>query len=155
MIERIAGAAALAAAGTAGVVSQPTTLTFFGMPFEVPAMIAALFGCIATRVIVGQTDKVSKWSVRVPVDVLSIGVTFFIAISVHPSVITALVLGITLAAIGAGVIKIFETRGRRLLDAILPGGDYERSEHLVQRLDSAAPSRGESSADPTPTEPRP
>ena len=96
--------------------------SFFGMPFEVPSVIAAMFGCIVTRVIVGQSDKVSRAWVRVPVDVLSGGVTFFLVISTHPSLLTALVLGITVAVMGASIVKIAEARGRKLIDAILPGG---------------------------------
>lgn len=109
------------AAGTAGV-AQPMVQHFFGMPFEVPAMIAALFGCIVTRVIVGQSDKVSRWLVRVPIDVLTIGVTFFLVVQVHPTLIPALVLGITIASLGKALIAIAEAKGRRVLDALLPGG---------------------------------
>lgn len=96
---------------------------FFGTPFEVPTMIGALFGCIVTRVIVGQSDKVSRWLVRVPVDVLTIGVTFYVTLETRPNGLLALVLGITIASLGASIIKIVEARGRKLLDALLPGAD--------------------------------
>lgn len=123
MIDRVAGPAVTGLLGAgAAAVAQPMMANFFGMPFEVPSVIAAMFGCIVTRVIVGQSDKVSRWLVRVPVDVLSGGVTFFLVISVHPSLLTALVLGITIAVLGASIIKMAEARGRKLLDALLPGG---------------------------------
>jgi hypothetical protein len=118
----VAGAASLALAAVTARAAQPMMLHFFGMPFEVPSMLAALFGCIVTRVMVGQSDKVSRWGVRLTVDVLTIGVTFFLVVSVQPVLLTALVLGITVAALGKGIVQIAETRGRRLLDALLPGG---------------------------------
>lgn len=127
MIDRLAGGAVslgLAAAGAAvAAAPQPLVKHFFGMPFEVPSMIAALFGCVVTRVIVGQSDQVSRWFVRVPIDVLTIGVTFFLALAVHPQLLTALVLGIAVAAMGKAIITLAEARGRKVLDALLPGSD--------------------------------
>lgn len=147
MIERAAGAAAtgLIAVGAA-TAAQPATASFFGMPFEIPSVIAAMFGCIVTRVIVGQSDKVSRWAVRVPVDVLSGGVTFFLVISTHPALLTAMVLGITVAAMGATIIKIAEARGRKLIDALLPGGNdgdhgagIDRAMDQLHRIPDPAP----------------
>lgn len=125
MIERMAGGAAslaLAVGAAAVAAPQPVVAHFFGMPFQVPSMIAALFGCIVTRVIVGQSDKVSRWFVRVPVDALTIGVTFFLVLAVQPQLLTALVLGIAVAAMGKAIITLAEARGRKVLDALLPGG---------------------------------
>jgi hypothetical protein len=105
------------------------------MPFEVPSVIAAMFGCIVTRVIVGQSDKVSRLWVRVPVDILSGGVTFFLVVSTHPSLLTALVLGITIATLGATIIKIAEVRGRKLLDALLPGASDDHEAGIATAMD--------------------
>jgi hypothetical protein len=122
VIERLAGAAvSLTLAAGATVATAPTVRSFFGTPFEVPSMIAALFGCIITRIIVGQSDKVSRWFVRVPIDALTGGVTFFLVLDVQPGLLTAMVLGITIASLGATIIKIAEARGRKVLDALLPG----------------------------------
>lgn len=150
IIERGAGAAAtgLLAVGAA-TAAQPATASFFGMPFEIATAIAAMFGCIVTRVIVGQSDKVSRWRVRVPIDVLSGGVTFFLVVATRPSLLTALVLGITIAALGASIIKIAEVRGRKLIDALLPGGgdddDHEqgiaRAMDQLHRIPDPAPRR--------------
>ena len=123
MIDRVAGPALTGLLGAgAAAAAQPMMADFFGMPFEIATAIAAMFGCVVTRVIVGQSDKVSRWRVRVPVDVLSGGVTFFLVVATRPSLLTALVLGITVAALGASIIKIAEVRGRKLIDALLPGG---------------------------------
>ncbi|SFP98657.1 hypothetical protein [Sphingomonas rubra] len=127
MIERAAGAAfSLILAAGAAKAGEPVIRHFFGMPFEVPTMIGALFGCIVTRVIVGQSDKVSRWFVRVPVDVLTIGVTFYVVLEARPGGLTALFLGITVASLGATIIKIAEARGRKLLDALLPGSEPDK-----------------------------
>ncbi|MDF2494567.1 MAG: hypothetical protein K0S66_1501 [Sphingomonas sp.] len=138
IIERGAGAAAtgLLAVGAA-TAAQPATASFFGMPFEIATAIAAMFGCIVTRVIVGQSDKVSRWRVRVPIDVLSGGVTFFLVVATRPSLLTALVLGITVAALGASIIKIAEVRGRKLIDALLPGGvgDDDHEAGIARAMD--------------------
>ena len=135
MIERAVGGAVslLLAAGAAKVI-EPVTWHFFGAPFEVPAMIAGLFGCIVTRVIVGQSDKVSRWMLRLSIDVLTGGVTFFLVLSTRPALLTALVLGITIAAMGATIIKLAEVRGRRILDALLPGGDEPAIDRAMERL---------------------
>lgn len=139
IIERAAGAAAtgLIALGAATAARPVVVADFFGMPFDVPNMIAALFGCVVTRVIIGQSDKVSRWRVRVPIDVLSGGVTFFLVVSTHPPLLTALVLGITIAALGATIIKIAEVRGRKLIDALLPGGvdDDDHEQGIARALD--------------------
>lgn len=135
MIERLAtGAASLLIAAGAAKVVEPVTWHFFGMPFEVPSMIAGLFGCAVTRVIVGQSDKLSRWLVRVPVDVLTGGVTFFLVLSMRPALLTALVLGITIAAMGATIIKLAEVRGRKILDALLPGGDEAAIDRAMEKL---------------------
>lgn len=61
MIERLAGAASsLVLAAGAAAAGAPAVRYFFGTPVQVPAMIAALFGCVVTRIIVGQSDKVSR-----------------------------------------------------------------------------------------------
>ncbi len=136
MIDRVAGPAltGLLAVGAA-TAAKPMMADFFGMPFQVPNVIAAMFGCIVTRVIVGQSDKVSRWLVRVPVDVLSGGVTFFLVVSTHPSLLAALVLGITVATLGATIIKIAEVRGRKLLDALLPGAGDDHEAGIATAMD--------------------
>ena len=135
MIERaVGGAVSLPLAAGAAKVIEPVTGHFFGEPFEVPAMIAGLFGCIVTRVIVGQSDKVSRWMLRLSIDVLTGGVTFFLVLSTRPALLTALVLGITIAAMGATIIKLAEARGGRILDALLPGGDEPAIDRAMERL---------------------
>lgn len=57
-----------------------------------------------------------------PVDALTIGVTFFLTLDVQPGLLSAMVLGITVASLGATIIKIAEVRGRKALDALLSGG---------------------------------
>lgn len=119
---------------------------FFHMLFEVPIIIAAMFGCIATRVIVGQSDKLSRWVVRVPVDMLSGGAALFLVISTHPSLLTMLVLDITVATLAATIIKMAEVRGRKLLNALLPGGgdDNAATVTLTDKLNRI----------PSPTQPK-
>lgn len=135
MIDRVAGPAVTGLLAAGAAAAQPMMANFFGMPFEVPSVIAGMFGCVVTRVIVGQSDKVSRWMVRVPVDILSGGVTFFLVISTHPSLLAALVLGITVAVMGASIVKIAEARGRKLLDALLPGASDDHEAGIATAMD--------------------
>ena len=118
------GAAALstAAAGAVAVVPAKEGVVmwaFLGMPFAAPSMVAALFGCTVTRVIIGMTDKTSRWFVRVPVDVLAIGVTFFFVVERSPELFAALGSGIFIGTLGATIIKVAEKWGGRAMSVIL------------------------------------
>ncbi len=109
-----------AAAAAAPKKVAPQIWHFLGMPFEAPSMVAALFGCTVTRVIVGQSDKTSRWLVRVPVDVLTLGTTFVLVVERSPDVLAALALGIFVATLGATIIKVAERWGSKMLQVIVP-----------------------------------
>jgi len=112
-----AAVVAAAAPDKAGVVMW----SFLGMPFAAPSMVAALFGCTVTRVIVGMTsDKSSPRLVRIPVDILAIGVTFFFVVERSPELFAALGSGIFIGTLGATIIKIAERWGDKALSVILP-----------------------------------
>ena len=110
------GGALAAAPGKDGVIQW----AFLGMPFAAPSMVAALFGCTVTRAIIGQADKSSRWFVRVPVDVLAIGVTFFFVVERSPELFAALGAGIFIGTLGATIIKLAERWGSRFMSVVLP-----------------------------------
>jgi len=93
---------------------------FLGMQFGAAAMVAALFGCTVTRVIIGMADKTSKWFVRVPIDILAIGVTFFFVVEKSPELFAALMSGIFIGTLGATIIKIAEKWGAKMMAVVLP-----------------------------------
>lgn len=95
-------------------------LSFLGMPFAAGSMIAALFGCSVTRVIIGMADKTSRWFVRLPVDILAIGVTFFFVVERSPELFAALGSGIFIGTLGATIIKIAERWGGKIMSVVIP-----------------------------------
>ena len=122
MIARL-GAIGTSVAGAAVAAAQPHPVlaSFLGLPFEVPSMLAAMFGCTVTRVIIGQSDK-SHWVLKVPVDVLALGVTFVLVVERRPELFAALLSGIFVGTLGATIIKIAERWGSKALAILLPDG---------------------------------
>jgi hypothetical protein len=122
IIQRIGAAASAGAAAvvaTVPSVPQPMLGSFLGLPFEVPNMIAAIFGCTVTRIIIGQSDRTSKWFVRVPVDILTLGTTFVVTVERRPEIFAALLTGIFVGTLGATIIKLAEKWGGKFVSVVL------------------------------------
>ncbi|KQN91543.1 hypothetical protein ASE90_01680 [Sphingomonas sp. Leaf67] len=108
--------------GATMAVSVPTVWHFLGYPFEAGSMIAAICACVAVRFYVVQTDrKAHRWTVDVPVSVLTLLFTAGLVISQRPEPLWALMTGTGIGALGAGIISIALTWVQRATGPFAPG----------------------------------
>lgn len=85
--------------------SVPVVWHALGYPFEAGSMIAALCACLAVRFYVVQTDRAQhRWTLDVPVHLLTMMFTAGLIIARRPEPIEALLTGTGIGALGAGII---------------------------------------------------
>lgn len=104
--------------------SVPTVWAFLGYPFEAGSMIAALCACLAVRFYVSQTErKAHRWSLDIPVSILSLLFTAGMVISQRPEPLWALMMGTGIGALGAGIISIALAWVQRATGPLTPPAD--------------------------------
>ena len=107
--------------GAAVAVSVPTVWHFMGYAFEAGSMIAALCACVAVRFYVTQTDrKAHRWTLDIPVSVLTLLFTAGMVMSQRPEPLWALMTGTGIGALGAGIISIALTWVQRVSGPFAP-----------------------------------
>jgi len=93
--------------GATVATSVPVVWHALGYPFEAGSMIAALCACLAVRFYVVQTDRAQhRWTLDVPVHLLSMMFTAGLVITRRPEPLEALLTGTGIGALGAGIITV-------------------------------------------------
>jgi hypothetical protein len=100
---------------SAVVEARPTLWRVLGYEFEAAGMIAAVLACVAVRVHLGSRERQYRWVLDAPVSALALMFTIAIVAEQRPEPLPALMTGTGIGAIGAGLIRLAERWGERLL----------------------------------------
>ncbi len=106
--------------------SQPVIAFFFGYPFEVAGMIAALFGCLMARFWIGAGQwarKQYRAQLDLPVSGAVLAVAAALVIATHPGPFLALIYGMGAGVMGEAIFKIAENTLLKGLSGLGVGGD--------------------------------
>lgn len=109
MIDRIS-AAALGGVATAAATTAPTPVVwhFFGYPFEVASMIAAVMAAIAVRVVINLRNRSTSVGLDLAVLGLVLVTTVAVVAGAQTNLTQGLLYGTGIGTIGEGLIRIAE-----------------------------------------------